>query len=146
MRLSLSLGAWWPGGKSSSSSLSFCHHATEAFTRACIYQASQSAILVLSAENSWHLLLLSNLSINQVIRFLKAKLLSQLFKTAREVSQVVRSCQYGLVMLLRRQRHANLSGEDSEEECSSNVWWRALNQNYIYSVFQKEHLHYKRSS
>ncbi len=28
-----------------------------------IYQASQSAILVLSAENSWNLLLLSNLSI-----------------------------------------------------------------------------------
>ncbi len=32
-------------------------------TRARIYQASQSAILVLSAENSWNLLLLSNLSI-----------------------------------------------------------------------------------
>ncbi len=31
--------------------------------RARIYQASQSAILVLSAENSWNLLLLSNLSI-----------------------------------------------------------------------------------
>ncbi len=31
--------------------------------RACIYQASQSAILVLSAENSWNVLLLSNLSI-----------------------------------------------------------------------------------
>ncbi len=31
--------------------------------RARIYQASQSAILVLSAENSWNILLLSNLSI-----------------------------------------------------------------------------------
>ncbi len=31
--------------------------------RVCIYQASQSAILVLNDENSWNLLLLSNLSI-----------------------------------------------------------------------------------
>ncbi len=31
-------------------------------TQARIYQASQSAILVSSAENSWNLLLLSNLS------------------------------------------------------------------------------------
>ncbi len=82
--------------------------------RARIYQASQSAILVLSAENSWNVLLLSNLSIKAVIKFLKAKNLSyspQLFKTAGEVSQVVRSCQQGLVMALKRQRRARIFQE-----------------------------------
>ncbi len=43
---------------------SFLFNVTCLRSRARVYQASQRAILVLSAENSWNVLLLSNLSIN----------------------------------------------------------------------------------
>ncbi len=78
---------------------------------------------------------------------LRSLLLSQLFKTAGEVSQVVRSCQQGLVMALKRQRRAQIFQERrnvfemfGDEQLIKQVTFPQLFKS------SKEHLHYQRTS
>ncbi len=120
-----------------------------------IYQASLSDILVLSADNSWNVLLLSNLSIKaSYLKFLKAKSHSYSPSCLRRLERSLKwlgVASRGLWWRWgdRNMRCANLSREDSEEECSWNVWRRALNQTVIFpQLFKmsKEHLHYQRTS
>ncbi len=83
---------------------------------------------------------------SKLSNFLKLRI-TPLFKTAGEVSQVVRSCQQGLVMALKRQRRARIFQERrnvfeifGDEQLIKQVTFPQLFKT------SKEHLHYQRTS
>ncbi len=84
---------------------------------------------------------------SKLSNFLKSLLLSQLFKTAREVSQVVRSCQQGLVMALKRQRRVQIFQERKNvlEMFGDEHLIKRLHFPQLFKT-SKEHLHYQRTS